>query len=162
MRALLIYPILPPHILSFNKSMARLGKKSSYPPVGLITVAAMLPDDWELKLVDRNTREIDESEWQWADIVLFSAMIPQKIDLHEQIKQAKLRNKPVVLGGPYPSSLPEEAGSSGADYLVLNEGEITVPMFLKGLEQGDKQGIYRTSEKPDVTLTPAPVLTYSI
>lgn len=156
MRALLIYPILPAHILSFNHSMARLGKKSSYPPVGLLTVAAMLPNDWELKLVDHNVREITEAEWDWAELVMISAMIPQKQDLHAQVKASKAHGKPVVVGGPYPSSLPEEAGSSGADYLVLNEGEITVPMFLEALAAGETNGIYRTAEKPDVTNTPLP------
>ena len=156
MRTLLIYPVLPPHILYFKKSMARLGKKSSYPPIGLLTVAAMLPESWELKLIDCNIRNITEDEWAWAELVMISAMIPQKESLHLQVKEAKRRNKAVAIGGPYPTSLPEEAGHSGADYLVLNEGEITVPMFLKGLENGELQGVYQSPAKPDVTKTPIP------
>ncbi|NOQ34352.1 MAG: DUF4070 domain-containing protein [Methylococcaceae bacterium] len=156
MRALLIYPILPTHILYFKNTMARLGKKSSYPPVGLMTVAAMLPKSWELKLVDRNVHDITEDEWSWAELVMISAMIPQKEDLHAQVREAKNRGKPVVIGGAYSSSLPEESGSSGADYLVLNEGEITIPMFLKALEAGETKGIYRTGEKPDVSQSPIP------
>ena len=136
--------------------MTRLGKKSSYPPVGLMTVAAMLPKNWEIKLVDRNVRDITETEWDWAELVMLSAMIPQKKDLHTQVKEAKRRGKSVAIGGPYPSSLPEEAGSSGANYLVLNEGEITVPMFLQSIEAGETEGIYRTNEKPDITNTPIP------
>ncbi|NOQ65460.1 MAG: DUF4070 domain-containing protein [Methyloprofundus sp.] len=156
MRALLIYPILPPHILSFKKTMTRLDKKSSYPPVGLMTVAALLPSTWEIKLVDANIREVTDDDWLWAEIVLISAMIPQKQDFHQHIKQAKRHHKTVVIGGPYPTALPEEAASSGADYLVLNEGEITIPLFLQGLENGDLQGIYQSSQKPDVTKTPLP------
>ncbi|MGR9012002.1 MAG: B12-binding domain-containing radical SAM protein, partial [Gammaproteobacteria bacterium] len=156
MRVLLIHAIFPKHVWSLEKNMMRLGKKTVYPPLGLITAVALLPQDWEFKFVDRNVREITEAEWDWAEMVMMSAMIVQKKDLHEQIKEAKRRAIPVAIGGPYPSSLPEEAGSSGADYLVLDEGEMTIPMFLDSLEQGDTQGIYRSTEKPDITQSPIP------
>jgi len=136
--------------------MARLDKKSSYPPVGLMTVAALLPSSWDIKLVDVNIRAVSDEEWQWAEMVMISAMIPQKNDFHHHIEQAKLHNKLVVVGGPYPTALPEEAASSGADYLVLNEGELTIPLFLQGLENGDLQGVYQTTQKPDITQTPLP------
>jgi radical SAM superfamily enzyme YgiQ (UPF0313 family) len=156
MNILLIYPILPAHILQFRTSMARLGKKSSYPPMGLITIAAMFPKHWQVKLLDCNITQVNESDWHWADMVMISAMLPQQHDFHVQVKEAKARGLPVAVGGPYPTALPEEAGSSGADYLVLNEGEITVPMFLEDLQAGATSGIYVTKDKPDITLSPKP------
>jgi radical SAM superfamily enzyme YgiQ (UPF0313 family) len=157
MHVLLIYPALPSHILQFRGSMKRLGKKSSYPPMGLITIAAMFPEDWQVRLVDCNVADtVSESDWNWADLVMISAMLPQQQDFHAQIKMAKARGLSVVVGGPYPTAMPEEAASSGADYLVLNEGEITVPMFLLDLEAGATSGTYVTEDKPDITQSPIP------
>lgn len=156
MRVLLIYPVLPPHILQFRHSMTRLGKKSSYPPMGLLTVAAMLPKDWQIKLVDCNVSPVSASDWSWAELVMVSAMLPQQQNFHAQVKMAKSLGKPVAIGGPYPTALPEEAASSGADYLVLNEGEITVPMFLQDLQAGATSGTYTTQEKPDISQSPIP------
>jgi radical SAM superfamily enzyme YgiQ (UPF0313 family) len=157
MHVLMIYPVLPAHILQFRNSMTRLGKKSSYPPMGLLTIAAMFPKDWQIKLVDCNvTDKVSESQWEWADLVMISAMLPQQQDFHAQVKIAKSRGIPVAVGGPYPTALPEEAASSGADYMVLNEGEITVPMFLADLQAGATSGTYETEDKPDITLSPIP------
>ena len=157
MHVLLIYPVLPAHILQSRGSITRLGKKSSYPPMGLLTIAAMFPNDWQVKLVDCNVvSKVSESEWDWADLVMVSAMLPQAQDFQAKIKMAKARGIPVAIGGPYPTALPEEAGSSGADYLVLNEGEITVPMFLQDLQAGAASGTYITEDKPDITHTPLP------
>ena len=119
------------------------------PPLGLITVAAILPQEWNFKLVDRNVRSITEDEWQWADIVILSAMIVQKDDLLSLIKEAKRRGKKVACGGPYPTSMPEDPQAAGVDYLILDEGEITLPMFVEAIANGEPSGIFRTSEKPD-------------
>jgi radical SAM superfamily enzyme YgiQ (UPF0313 family) len=157
MHVLLVYPVLPAHILQFRGSMARLGKKSSYPPMGLLTIAAMFPDNWQVRLVDCNVAgEVSETDWEWAELVMISAMLPQQHNFHAQVKLAKARGKSVAVGGPYPTALPEEAASSGADYMVLNEGEITVPMFLADLEAGATSGTYETEDKPDITLSPIP------
>ena len=156
MRILLIYPKLINHLLYYRKSMTRLGKKSSYPPVGLLTIAAMLPESWQLKLVDCNIREVNEEQWKWADLVMISAMIGQKEDLQRIVKTAKSYGKKVAIGGPYPTASPDEAASSGADFLVLNEGEITLPLFLEALAAGVAEGVFRTDDKPDVTQTPLP------
>jgi radical SAM superfamily enzyme YgiQ (UPF0313 family) len=157
MNVLLIYPLLPAHILQFRGSMARLGKKSSYPPMGLLTIAAMFPKDWDIKLVDCNVAgNVSDADWDWAEMAMISAMLPQQYDFHAQIKIAKSRGIPVAVGGPYPTALPEEAASSGADFMVLNEGEITVPMFLADLEAGATSGTYETEDKPDITHTPIP------
>lgn len=156
MRALLIYPIFPPTFWSYDKILELVDRKVLLPPLGLITVASILPQTWDFKLVDRNIRAVTEEEWQWADIVIFSAMIVQKYDLIEQIKEAKRRGKSVAVGGPYATSVPHELQESGVDFLVLDEGEITLPMFVEALERGDTQGTFRTTEKPAVTSTPIP------
>ncbi|MEE3718360.1 DUF4070 domain-containing protein [Tumidithrix elongata RA019] len=126
------------------------------PPLGLITVAAILPQAWEFKLVDRNVRNITEAEWAWADLVILSAMIVQKDDLLAIIQEAKRRGKRVACGGPYPTSMPEVPQTAGVDYLILDEGEITLPMFVEAIAKGETSGIFRTQEKPDVTSTPVP------
>ncbi len=157
MRVLLIYPVFPPSFWSFEETIRLVGRKAMLPPLGLVTVAALLPQEWEFKLVDRNIREITQAEWDWADIVMLSAMIVQKQDLLAQIREAKRRGKTVVIGGPYPTALPQECTDAGPDFLVLDEGEITIPMFLRALEQGETSGTFRSDgEKPDVTATPIP------
>ncbi len=157
MNVLFVYPIFPQSFWSFDETMKLLGRKAMLPPLALVTVAAMLPQDWEFKLVDRNIREVTEEEWAWADMVMLSAMIVQKRDLHEQIREAKRRGKRVVVGGPYPTALPHECEKVGADFLVLDEGEITIPVFLDALARHETSGIFRSEGvKPDVTLTPVP------
>lgn len=156
MRILLVYPLFPKTFWSYEKILELVNRKVLLPPLGLVTVAAILPQEWEFKLVDRNIRAITEAEWEWADICIFSAMIVQKNDLLTQIKEAKRRGKQVAVGGPYPTSVPEEALSAGADYLILDEGEITLPMFVEAIARGERTGTFRTTEKPDVTTTPIP------
>ncbi len=156
MRILLIYPVFPPTFWSYNKILELVDRQVLLPPLGLITVAAILPQSWEFKLVDRNIRLVTEAEWQWADIVIFSAMIVQKQDLLAQIREAKRRDKLVAVGGPYPTSVPDEVRAAGADFLILDEGEITLPLFVEALQKGETSGIFRACEKPDVTITPIP------
>ncbi|OBQ44108.1 MAG: radical SAM protein, partial [Aphanizomenon flos-aquae WA102] len=102
MRVLLVYPIFPSTFWSYEKILALVDRKVLLPPLGLVTVAAILPQEWQFKLVDRNIRAATEEEWAWADMVIFSAMIVQKQDLLAQIREAKKRGKLVALGGPYP------------------------------------------------------------
>jgi radical SAM superfamily enzyme YgiQ (UPF0313 family) len=156
MRVLLVYPIFPKTFWSYEKILDLVNRKVLLPPLGLVTVAAILPQEWEFKLVDRNIRPATEAEWEWADIVIFSAMIVQKQDLLEQIQEAKRRGKLVAVGGPYPTSTPHNVQNVGADFLILDEGEITLPMFVEAIQRGEKSGTFRTAEKPDVTSTPVP------
>lgn len=157
MRVLLIYPLFPKSFWSFEKTLALVGRKALLPPLGLVTVAAILPQAWEFKLVDLNIRQVTETEWAWADLVILSAMIVQKEDFLNQIQEAKRRGKAVAVGGPYPTALPDEAKTAGADYLILDEGEITLPMFVEAIERGDAGGVFRSGgEKPDVSHTPIP------
>ncbi|MBE9177888.1 DUF4070 domain-containing protein [Oculatella sp. LEGE 06141] len=157
MRVLLLYPLFPKSFWSFEKTLELVNRKALLPPLGLITVASLLPQEWEFKLVDRNVREITEAEWHWADLVLLSAMIVQKKDFADQIQAAKRRGKRVAVGGPYPTALPDEAREAGADYLILDEGEITLPLFIEAVQQGKTSGVFRSDGvKPDVTSTPVP------
>jgi radical SAM superfamily enzyme YgiQ (UPF0313 family) len=158
MNILLLYPLFPKSFWSFEKMLDLVGRKVMLPPLGLVTVAAILPQEWNYKLVDRNVRDVTEEEWAWADIVIMSAMIVQKEDMLAQIKEAKRRGKLVGVGGPYPTALYNEVSDVGADYLILDEGEITLPMFVEAVRKGEKSGTFRSKngEKPDVTTTPIP------
>lgn len=157
MKALLVYPLFPKTFWSYEKILELVDRKVLLPPLGLVTVAAILPQTWEFKLVDRNIRAVTEAEWEWADIVIFSAMIVQKGDLLAQIREAKRRGKRVACGGPFPTSVPDEVQQAGTDYLILDEGEITLPLFVEAIQRGDETGIFRANgEKPDVTTTPIP------
>jgi radical SAM superfamily enzyme YgiQ (UPF0313 family) len=156
-KVLLLYPLFPKSFWSFEKTLALLGRKAMLPPLGLVTVAAILPQTWEFKLVDHNVRQVTDAEWEWADLVILSAMIVQKEDFLVQIQEAKRRGKSVAVGGPYATALPDEAKAAGADYLILDEGEITLPLFVQAIEKGEASGIFRSGgEKPDVTETPIP------
>lgn len=156
MKALLIYPIFPTSFWSFEKAVEGVGKKAFMPPLSLITVAALLPQDWEFRLVDKNIESLREEDWAWANLVLVSGMIAQKEDFLAMIREGKRRNKKVVVGGPYATSLPNDMLNAGADFLVLDEGEHTIPLFLEALESGKEQGIFRSKEKPDVSKSPIP------
>ncbi len=157
MRVLLIYPIFPQSFWSFEKALELVDRKAMLPPLGLITVAAILPQTWEFRLVDRNVDTLSEDDWNWADLVILSAMIVQKGDFLAQIEEAKRRGKLVAVGGPFATALPEEAQAVGADYLILDEGEITLPMFVEAVQRGEKSGVFRSNgDRPDVTITPIP------
>ncbi len=157
MRVLLLYPLFPKSFWSFDKALELIGRKVSLPPLGMITVAAILPQAWEFRLVDRNVRFETEADWAWADLVIISGMIVQKPDMLHLIREAKRRGKPVAAGGPYVTSVPDAAQKAGVDFLVLDEGEITLPLLVEALERGETSGVFRAwGEKPDVSTTPIP------
>jgi len=157
MRVLLLYPLFPKSFWSFDKALELIGRKVSLPPLSLTTVAAILPQTWEFRLIDRNVGYESEADWYWAELVVISGMIVQKEDMLYLIESAKQRGKKVVVGGPYATSVPEPIANAGADFLVLDEGEITLPMLVEALERGETAGVFRANgEKPDVTTTPIP------
>ncbi len=157
MRTLFIYPEFPKTFWSYEKILELIDRKVLLPPLGLVTVAALLPQHWEMKLVDRNVREVREEEWAWAELVVISGMIVQKADMAEQIARAKARGLPVAVGGPFASSTPDAPELDQADFKVLDEGEITLPLFVEALERGETSGRFTAGgEKPDVTSTPVP------
>lgn len=157
MQVLLLYPQFPKSFWSLEKTLELIGQKALQPPLGLITVAAILPQTWEYRLRDHNFQDVAEEDWQWAELVIISGMIVQKPDLLDCIRQAKQRGKTVAVGGPYVTSVPKEAREAGADFLILDEGEITLPLFVEALERGETSGTFTANgEKPDVTKTPIP------
>ena len=155
MRALLVCPEFPLSFWSFQKSCRLLGAKTVNPPLGLITVAALLPSEWELRLADLNTRSLTEEDWQWADLILISAMYIQREGLLALVREAKCRGKTVVAGGPHPTSLPEAVLEAGCDFVVRGEGENTIPLLLEAMRHG-KTGVIENGEKPDLTTSPIP------
>jgi len=157
MRVLLVYPRFPKTFWSFDRAVELMGHRVLLPPLGLITVAALLPQDWEFKLVDCNVREVSPEEWAWADLAILSAMIVQKKDLAHQIILAKQHNCRVAVGGPFATSTPEAEELNAVDYLVLDEGEITLPMLVDALGEGATSGTFTADgEKPDLIDSPVP------
>lgn len=153
-KALLVYPEMPPTYWSMRYALPFIGKKAVFPPLGLLTVAAMLPEDFEITLVDMNLEPLLESAVARADVIFTSAMIVQKTSLERVIELCHAQGKPVVAGGPYPTSCHEEI--QGVDHFVLNEAESTLPAFLRDFSEGRAQRIYTSAERPDITRTPAP------
>ena len=157
MRTLFVYPEFPKTFWSYEKILELVNRKVLLPPLGMVTVAALLPQHWPMKLVDRNVREVSEAEWDWAELVVISGMIVQKRDMAAQIAKAKARGLPVAVGGPFASSTPEAPELDLADYKVLDEGEITLPQFVEAIERGEPAGRFSANgETPDVTSTPIP------
>src|SRR6476646_6818861 len=124
MKALLLYPRFPQSFWSYDRCMEMAGLKAVIPPLGIITVAALLPPEWEIRFCDRNVKAETEADWEWCDIVILSAMLVQKPDFHSLIQKAVRLGKKVAVGGPYPTSVPQDALDSGAHYLILDEGEM--------------------------------------
>ena len=156
MNALLLYPLFPKTFWSFDRFLAMAGVKAFIPPLGILTVASLLPPAWNLRFHDRNVAEEPEDDWHWCDLVIISAMLVQREDFDQLIRKAVAMGKKVAVGGPYPTSLPDHALQSGAHYLILDEGEITVPAFLEALSNGAPTGVFRADQKPDVSLSPRP------
>jgi radical SAM superfamily enzyme YgiQ (UPF0313 family) len=155
MRALLVCPEFPLSFWSFRKSCRLRGAKTVNPPLGLLTVAALLPEEWEMHLADLNTRSLTEEDWLWADLILISAMYIQRAGLLALVREAKLRGKTVVAGGPHPTSLPEAVLEAGCDFVVRGEGENTIPLLLEAMRKG-KDGIIQNNERPDLSTSPIP------
>ena len=155
MNVLLVYPKFPDTFWSFKHALKFIHKKASSPPLGLLTVAAMLPSTWEKKLIDMNVNQLEEIDLAWADMVMISAMTVQRESTHSLIKRAKNAGKTIVAGGPLftmePDAFPE------IDHLILNEAEITLPQFLSDLGRGEPQRVYQTDAFADITTTPVPL-----
>jgi radical SAM superfamily enzyme YgiQ (UPF0313 family) len=154
MKALLVSPTIPDTFWSFKHILKFIRKRAAHVPLGLITVAAMMPKNWEIKLVDMNIESLTDEHIVWADMVFIGAMVVQKESVLEVVSRAKLLGKPVVAGGPLFSGTPEEFDE--IDHLILNEAEITLAPFLEDLSSGTLKHIYSSPVKPDITVTPLP------
>ena len=155
MKVLLIYPEYPATFWSFKHALPFISKKVSLPPLGLLTVASLLPEKWEKRLIDLNATELKDKDIIWADYIFISGMVVQRKSAKEVAKRAKSFGKFVVAGGPLFTN--EYIDSANVDCFVLNEGEITIPMFLKDLENNTLKHVYKSEEKPDLEMTPVPM-----
>jgi radical SAM superfamily enzyme YgiQ (UPF0313 family) len=155
MRILLLYPEFPDTFWSFRHAMPFIHKKAMLPPLGLMTVAALLPEAWEKRLVDMNVEPLNKKDLDWADYVFISAMVVQRDFTRLAIQRCKHEGKTIIAGGPL--FLGEHESFPEVDHFVLNEGEITIPMFLRDLEAGNLRRVYTTNEFADITKSPTPL-----
>jgi radical SAM superfamily enzyme YgiQ (UPF0313 family) len=153
-RVLLVYPSIPTTYWSYRYALPFVRRRAVMPPLGLLTVAALLPADFELRLADTNVAPLAAEDVDWADLVFVSAMIVQKASFEEVVNLCRARGRTVVAGGPYPSSSHERI--RGVDHFVLDEAELTLPAFLRDLQRGSPRRVYRSPEKPDIGLAPVP------
>ena len=154
MKILLVYPRYPDTFWSFRHALKFLSKKATFPPLGLLTVAAMLPSVWEKKVVDLNVEELKDTEITWADFVFISAMVVQKDSAKEVIARCNKLKTSVVAGGPLFTTGYEEF--EGIEHFVLGEAEATLPLFVADVTKGNLQRVYSSSERPDISKTPIP------
>ena len=152
---LMVYPEFPKTYWGMQYFLPLIGKQALMPPLGLITIAALTSSHYAVRLVDLNCAALTEDDLGWADIVCFSAMLPQKPSLFQAAERCRAAHKLIVFGGPYPTACAAECAPH-CDVLVLNEGEITWLAFLEDLERGSYKDRYTSEEKPDVSSTPVP------
>jgi radical SAM superfamily enzyme YgiQ (UPF0313 family) len=144
----------PDTFWSFKHALKFVSKKASFPPLGLLTVAAMLPKDWDIKLIDMNVNRLIDNDILWADFVFISAMSIQSQSANQVIAQCRNLNAKIVAGGPLFTSNPENY--QDIDHLVLDEAEITLPQFLNDLNEGKLKQKYSSEEWAEITTTPLP------
>lgn len=154
MKILLVYPENPDTFWSFKHALKFIFKKSTNPPLGLLTVASMLPAGWDKKLVDMNVDKLKDRDIEWADYVFISANTIQKASVAEVISRCKAKRVKIVAGGPLFTSSHDEYAQ--VDHLVLNEAEITLPWFLADLEKGKPRHLYTSGDWADLGATPVP------
>jgi radical SAM superfamily enzyme YgiQ (UPF0313 family) len=154
MKVLLIYPKFPDTFWSFSYALRFIGKKAAFPPLGLLTVAAMLPEQFQKRLVDVNVDRLTDDDLSWADMVFIGGMAVQRDSAKKIIARCKQSGLKVIAGGPLFTAEPDEFGE--VDHLVLGEAELTLPPFLEDLKNGRAKKIYRASGFCDLHQTPFP------
>ena len=152
--ALLVSPAQPPTYWGANFALEIMGVRAAFPPLGLLTVAAMFPPEYRLRVVDMNVAALEDSDLAWADMVFTSTMIVQRVSLQQVIERCNRAGVPVVAGGPHPTTFHDEI--EGVDHFVLGEAEDVFPEFLRDLANGAAAAVYREPRKPDLTRTPVP------
>ncbi len=153
-RALLVAPAFPTSYWSMRYALEFVGKRANMPPLGLLTVAGMFPDGYELRLVDLNVEPLRDADLEWADTVFLSAMLVQKRSLHEVVERCRRHGIPTVAGGPYPTSYPESLAE--VDHVVVGEAEGIFPELLRDLERGEARRLYVAPSRPSLALAPLP------
>ena len=154
MNALLVYPEFPATFWSFKYALRFVHKRAALPPLGLLTVAAMLPDEWTLRLVDMNVQALKDRDLRWADMVFISAMIAQRGSTRATLGRCAALGRPVVAGGPLFSN--EQESFPEVTHFVLNEAELTLPRFLEDLGAGVARRVYASTQFADLRASPRP------
>lgn len=155
MNALLVYPEYPSQTYwSFSGALPYIERRAALPPLGLVTVAAMLPEHWDVRLVDMNVTRLLDADLSWADVVLTSTMVVQASSLDEVVRRCNRIGVPVVAGGPYPSISPECL--EGVDHIFVGEAEGALDELIADLENGCARQRYDAPGAPDVNDSPIP------
>lgn len=154
MNILLVYPEMPDTFYAMKHFTKVIGKKAAYPPLGLLTIASLLPKEWNKKLVDLNIEDLKNDKLEWADYVFLSAMNVQELSVKEITEKCKNADVKVIAGGPLFAH--EHERFSNIEHFILNEAEITLPLFLEDLKNDNTKPIYQTKEFADVTKSPLP------
>lgn len=156
MNALLVYPKIPDTYWSFRFALSFQGKRAAQPPLGLMTVAALLPDSWNKRLIDSNVERLKDSDLAWADVVMVSGMHVQHADLIATVRRCRARGLRTVVGGPIASSL--RAAELEADHVVIGEAEDLIATLAHDLERGTAQRVYQAGARPAMEHSPMPDL----
>jgi radical SAM superfamily enzyme YgiQ (UPF0313 family) len=154
MKALLVCPKYPDTFWSFKHALKFINKKAAYPPLGLLTVASMMPEEWEKRVVDMNVEKLTDHHLAWADMVFIGAMSVQRKSALEVVDRCRAAGVKTAAGGPLFSTEPDTF--PGVDHLILNEAELTLPPFLADLEKGTPRRIYTRPDHCDLAQTPPP------
>ena len=154
MRALLISPCYPDTFWSFRHALRLVRKQAAFPPLGLLTVAALLPQDWDVRLIDLNAGTLRDADLAWADSVWIGGMTVQATSAEQVIERCRAAGVTTIVGGPMATC--EPGRFARADHLVLNEAETTLPEFLADFQPGVARRVYENPRKPDLTSSPAP------
>jgi len=156
MNALLIYPRFPDTYWSFKHALSFTGRRAAQPPLGLMTVAALLPGNWQKRLIDTNVERLKDADLAWADVALVSGMLVQQEHLTSIVERCHARGLRTVVGGPIASSV--SAAALKADHVVIGEAEDLIATLARDLEAGKAQPVYEAAEKPAIERSPLPDL----
>jgi radical SAM superfamily enzyme YgiQ (UPF0313 family) len=154
-KTLMVWPKIPDSFWTFTGMMRLLPEKVVIPPLGLITIAALCPQDWDIRLIDQGAEDLSDADVLWADLVMVSGMRVQRKGLEEVLTRARRLGRRTIVGGPYPSSEPDEALKL-ADHVVVGEPDEVFGAIAKDLEEGSARRLYKIDDKPDLTKTPVP------
>src|ERR1041385_787330 len=154
MNVLLVYPQNPDTFWSFKHVLPFVSKRSTFPPLGLLTIAAMLPADWQLRLVDLNVERLKDADVRWADYVMISAMIVHKPSVNEIVARCNALQKPIIGGGPLFTTGHEDFPH--IQHFVLGEAEDVMAQLVSDILAGSVQHVYQAPKRPNVTQVPVP------
>lgn len=154
MKTLLVYPRFPTTYWGFQHSLPLIRREATLPPLGLVTLAALLPKSWPVKLVDLNVRELRDDDLRWADVVLTGGMLVQAPSLHEVVRRARSMGRTTVAGGPAPSAVPDAFGD--ADIVFVGEAEGRIESLVRALETGGPRKLIPLGPRPDPREAPVP------